>query len=134
MSLNPTWSFFRVLSIFFNIVISKIVSGTTALGGMHLLAHSTSWSASLLGAAATTLSTVNIVGTCVYVCVFVCLRVRATITIYPIYQIVELHQAIGMLHITSISHSSNLCTINTHSIYRWIHCHTKDVGHVQTTG
>ena len=48
------------LTLFFQ---THQVSGTTALGGMHLLAHSTSWSASLLGAAATTLSTVNIVGT-----------------------------------------------------------------------
>ena len=49
------------LRIFLKYPFSE-VSGTTALGGMHLLAHSTSWSATLLGAAATTLSTVNIVG------------------------------------------------------------------------
>lgn len=42
--------------------VTNAISGTTALGGMHLLAHSTKPSVSLLGAAATTLSTVNIVG------------------------------------------------------------------------
>jgi NAD(P) transhydrogenase len=41
---------------------TNAISGTTALGGMHLLAHSNSIPATLLGAAATTLSTVNIVG------------------------------------------------------------------------
>lgn len=43
--------------------VTNAISGTTALGGMHLLAHSTGPMVSLLGAAATTLSTVNIVGT-----------------------------------------------------------------------
>jgi H+-translocating NAD(P) transhydrogenase len=43
--------------------VTNAISGTTALGGMHLFAHSTSTAATLLGAAATTLSTVNIVGT-----------------------------------------------------------------------
>jgi NAD(P) transhydrogenase len=42
--------------------VTNAISGTTALGGMHLFAHSTSLPVSLLGAAATTLSTVNIVG------------------------------------------------------------------------
>lgn len=42
--------------------VTNAISGTTALGGMHLYAHSTSVAATLLGAAATTLSTVNIVG------------------------------------------------------------------------
>jgi H+-translocating NAD(P) transhydrogenase len=42
--------------------VTNAISGTTALGGMHLFAHSTSVPATLLGAAATTLSTVNIVG------------------------------------------------------------------------
>ena len=42
--------------------VTNAISGTTALGGMHLLAHSTSATATALGAAATTLSTVNIVG------------------------------------------------------------------------
>jgi NAD(P) transhydrogenase len=42
--------------------VTNAISGTTALGGMHLLAHSTSPMATLLGATATTLSTVNIVG------------------------------------------------------------------------
>ncbi|CAB9508472.1 transhydrogenase, mitochondrial [Seminavis robusta] len=42
--------------------VTNAISGTTALGGMHLLAHSTKPSVSFLGAAATTLSTVNIVG------------------------------------------------------------------------
>jgi len=42
--------------------VTNAISGTTALGGMHLLAHSTKPAVSLLGAAATTLSTVNIVG------------------------------------------------------------------------
>jgi len=42
--------------------VTNAISGTTALGGMHLFAHSTSPVVSLLGAAATTLSTVNIVG------------------------------------------------------------------------
>jgi H+-translocating NAD(P) transhydrogenase len=42
--------------------VTNAISGTTALGGMHLFAHSTSGAAMLLGAAATTLSTVNIVG------------------------------------------------------------------------
>jgi NAD(P) transhydrogenase len=44
--------------------VTNAISGTTALGGMHLLAHSNSATATLLGAAATTLSTVNIVGMC----------------------------------------------------------------------
>jgi len=42
--------------------VTNAISGTTALGGMHLLAHSTSPMATALGATATTLSTVNIVG------------------------------------------------------------------------
>jgi len=42
--------------------VTNAISGTTALGGMHLLAHSNSASVSALGALATTLSTVNIVG------------------------------------------------------------------------
>jgi len=42
--------------------VTNAISGTTALGGMHLLAHSQSATATALGAAATTLSTVNIVG------------------------------------------------------------------------
>jgi len=42
--------------------VTNAISGTTALGGMHLYAHSTSAAVTLLGAAATTLSTVNIVG------------------------------------------------------------------------
>ncbi|KAG7354255.1 NADP transhydrogenase subunit alpha [Nitzschia inconspicua] len=42
--------------------VTNAISGTTALGGMHLLAHSTSPTVTLLGATATTLSTVNIVG------------------------------------------------------------------------
>lgn len=42
--------------------VTNAISGTTALGGMHLFAHSTSTAATVLGAAATTLSTINIVG------------------------------------------------------------------------
>ena len=42
--------------------VTNAISGTTALGGMHLLAHSTSPGVTALAAAATTLSTVNIVG------------------------------------------------------------------------
>lgn len=42
--------------------VTNAISGTTALGGMHLLAHSNSASVTALGAAATALSTVNIVG------------------------------------------------------------------------
>jgi H+-translocating NAD(P) transhydrogenase len=42
--------------------VTNAISGTTALGGLHLLAHTTSPAVTLLGAAATTLSTVNIVG------------------------------------------------------------------------
>lgn len=42
--------------------VTNAISGTTALGGMHLFAHSTSFGVSMLGALATTLSTVNIVG------------------------------------------------------------------------
>jgi NAD(P) transhydrogenase len=42
--------------------VTNAISGTTALGGMHLLAHSTSTPVTILGAAATTLSTINIVG------------------------------------------------------------------------
>lgn len=42
--------------------VTNAISGTTALGGMHLFANSTSGTVSLMGAAATTLSTVNIVG------------------------------------------------------------------------
>lgn len=49
--------------------VTNAISGTTALGGMHLFAHSTSPGVTLLGAVATTLSTVNIVGTLhVYSC------------------------------------------------------------------
>lgn len=43
--------------------VTNAISGTTALGGMHLLAHSTGPFVTLLGATATTLSAVNIVGT-----------------------------------------------------------------------
>lgn len=43
--------------------VTNAISGTTALGGIHLLAHSNSPMVTALGAAATTLSTVNIVGT-----------------------------------------------------------------------
>lgn len=50
-----------VPKLFFSSVTNAI-SGTTALGGIHLLAHSTSPMVTLLGATATTLSTVNIVG------------------------------------------------------------------------
>jgi len=42
--------------------VTNAISGTTALGGIHLIAHSTSPAATFLGATATTLSTVNIVG------------------------------------------------------------------------
>ncbi len=42
--------------------VTNAISGTTALGGMHLLAHSTSAPVTTLAAVATTLSTVNIVG------------------------------------------------------------------------
>jgi NAD(P) transhydrogenase len=42
--------------------VTNAISGTTALGGMHLLAHSQSAGVTALGAVATTLSTVNIVG------------------------------------------------------------------------
>lgn len=42
--------------------VTNAISGTTALGGMHLFAHATTPTVALLGAAATTLSTVNIVG------------------------------------------------------------------------
>lgn len=42
--------------------VTNAISGTTALGGLHLLAHSNSASVTALGALATTLSTVNIVG------------------------------------------------------------------------
>jgi len=42
--------------------VTNAISGTTALGGMHLIAHSTSPTATMLGATATALSTVNIVG------------------------------------------------------------------------
>jgi NAD(P) transhydrogenase len=42
--------------------VTNAISGTTVLGGMHLLAHSTSPMVTALGAVATTLSTVNIVG------------------------------------------------------------------------
>ena len=49
--------------------VTNAISGTTALGGIHLLANSTSWPVTVLGATATTLSTVNIVGKlCVLVC------------------------------------------------------------------
>jgi NAD(P) transhydrogenase len=42
--------------------VTNAISGTTALGGMHLLAHSQSPTSFALGAAATSLSAVNIVG------------------------------------------------------------------------
>jgi NAD(P) transhydrogenase len=43
--------------------VTNAISGTTALGGMHLFAHSTGPMVTLLAVAATTLSTVNIIGT-----------------------------------------------------------------------
>lgn len=43
--------------------VTNAISGTTALGGMHLLAHSNGPFVTFLGATATTLSAVNIVGT-----------------------------------------------------------------------
>lgn len=42
--------------------VTNAISGTTALGGMHLMANSTSPSVTTMGAVATTLSFVNIVG------------------------------------------------------------------------
>jgi NAD(P) transhydrogenase len=42
--------------------VTNAISGTTALGGIHLVAHATSPAVGFLGALATTLSTVNIVG------------------------------------------------------------------------
>ena len=42
--------------------MTNAISGTTALGGMHLLAHSNSAGVTTLVALATTLSTVNIIG------------------------------------------------------------------------
>lgn len=42
--------------------VTNAISGTTALGGMHLFAHSTGPFVTALAAVATTLSTVNIVG------------------------------------------------------------------------
>ena len=42
--------------------VTNAISGTTALGGMHLMAHSTSGFATFLGGTATAISTVNIVG------------------------------------------------------------------------
>jgi NAD(P) transhydrogenase len=42
--------------------VTNAISGTTALGGMHLFAHSTGPVVTALAAMATTLSTVNIVG------------------------------------------------------------------------
>jgi NAD(P) transhydrogenase len=42
--------------------VTNAISGTTALGGLHLLAHSTCGTSTALAAAATTLSTVNIIG------------------------------------------------------------------------
>lgn len=42
--------------------VTNAISGTTALGGMHLFAHSTGPVVTGLAALATTLSTVNIVG------------------------------------------------------------------------
>ena len=46
--------------------VTNAISGTTALGGIHLIAHSNSASVTVLGALATTLSTVNIVGECIF--------------------------------------------------------------------
>jgi NAD(P) transhydrogenase len=42
--------------------VTNAISGATALGGMHLFAHSTGLKVFSLGAAATTLSAVNVVG------------------------------------------------------------------------
>jgi NAD(P) transhydrogenase len=42
--------------------VTNAISGTTALGGLHLFTHSTSPAATTLGVLATTLSSVNIVG------------------------------------------------------------------------
>ena len=60
--------------------VTNAISGTTALGGMHLLAHSNSAGVTTLGALATTLSTVNIVGKfCFAVAMFMC-RSRPILT------------------------------------------------------
>ena len=46
-----------------SMAVTNAISGTTALGGMHLLTHSSTFpSVAAFGALATTLSTVNIVG------------------------------------------------------------------------
>jgi NAD(P) transhydrogenase len=82
--------------------VTNAISGTTALGGMHLFAHSTSLPVSLLGAAATTLSTVNIVGK------FLSNGVHA------------------ILYGQSLVVNSPLNTLLDSSFHRWFHCHAKD--------
>jgi NAD/NADP transhydrogenase alpha subunit len=81
--------------------VTNAISGTTALGGMHLFAHSTSLPVSLLGAAATTLSTVNIVGKFLS------------------------NGDYAMVYGKSLVNSP-LNTLLASSLRRWFHCHAKD--------
>lgn len=83
--------------------VTNAISGTTALGGMHLMAHSTTPIVWTLGAAATTLSTVNIVGKSNFVKIIASLDVRLT------------------------------CKSHGIRPFRWLHCHYENVGHVQTS-
>lgn len=84
--------------------VTNAISGTTALGGMHLLAHSTSGFVTLLGATATTLSAVNIVG-----------EYGWNSYIYmPKYDV-------------GVSTKFRCC------VSRWFHCNYQNVGHVQAS-
>ena len=89
--------------------VTNAISGTTALGGMHLFAHSTGPMVSLLGAAATTLSTVNIVGT----------------------SLLFFHNIPSVLVQTF---SQLMCDFFFNLQRRWFYCDNKDAGYVQTPG
>jgi H+-translocating NAD(P) transhydrogenase len=97
--------------------VTNAISGTTALGGMHLLAHSNSAAVTLLGATATTLSTVNIVG------------------VYNHTQNAHAHACIVVLCGIEICWSCQRtwCShlLPLWILCRWFYCHYQNVGHVQ---
>ena len=84
--------------------VTNAISGTTALGGMHLLAHSTGPFVTFLGATATTLSAVNIVGK----------WDRWAFT-------------------PSFMGSEMINVLMQPFILRWVYCNYQNVGHVQAS-
>lgn len=86
------------------------LSGTTALGGMHLVAHSTNFAVGTLGALATTLSTVRLALCWGWYLRFV--------------------RRFGFC--LNYLRSARACCSGQHC--RWFHCHYENVGHVQASG